>query len=147
LRSNVPEYAKHVFEGVDKEFYNRAKGKKGGIILGGDNYGQGSSREHAALCPMYLGVKAVVTKSFARIHLANLINFGIVPLTFKNPADYEAFAIGDTVTMEVGDLKGALFLENKTKGTKAEVVHTLSALDIEIIQAGGQLAHAKKHAK
>jgi aconitate hydratase len=146
LRSNVPEYAKHVFEGVDKEFFNRAREKMKGFILGGDNYGQGSSREHAALCPMYLGVQAVIVKSFARIHLANLVNFGILPLTFKNPEDYAKIDLNDTLSLDVGNLKADLLLENKTKGVKIPVVHPLSDLDIEILKAGGQLAYAKKQA-
>lgn len=95
LRSNVPEISKYVFEAVDKDFHKKALERKGGFIIAGDNYGQGSSREHAALAPKYLGVKAVIVKSFARIHLANLINFGIVPLTFKNPEDYNSIEVGD----------------------------------------------------
>jgi aconitate hydratase len=146
LRSNVPEYAKHVFEGVDKEFYNRAKTKGGGFIIGGDNYGQGSSREHAALCPMFLGVKAVVVKSFARIHLANLVNFGILPLTFKHPADYAKIAVGDELVLEVADLKSDLYLENRTKGDRIPVAHPLTDRDIEILKAGGQLSYVKQQA-
>jgi aconitate hydratase len=88
LRSNIPEISRYVFEWIDPEFSKRAKQKGGGFIVGGVNYGQGSSREHAALAPMYLGVKAVLAKSFARIHKANLVNFGIVPLEFANPEDY-----------------------------------------------------------
>ncbi|MBF0301259.1 MAG: hypothetical protein HQK51_21310 [Oligoflexia bacterium] len=95
LRSNVPEYSKHVFEPVDKEFYNRAKSKNGGYVIAGENYGQGSSREHAARCPSYLGVKAVIAKSFARIYLANLINFGIIPFTFVSVQDYDKIEMGD----------------------------------------------------
>lgn len=148
LRSNVPEYAKHVFEPVDPKFADRAKERKGGFIVGGENYGQGSSREHAALCPMYLGVKAVLVKSFARIHLANLINFGLLPLTFKNPADYEKIALGDHLVLDTRDLKGDLTIENKTKGVKIPVVAAnLTDRDIEILRAGGQLALAKKEAK
>ncbi len=145
LRSNVPEYAKHVFEGVDKTFYDRAKAEKGGFVIGGENYGQGSSREHAALCPMYLGVKAVITKTFARIHLANLINFGIVPLTFKNPDDYKKIEVGDQLKLELKDLGKELVLENVTKNAKILLTHTLSDTDKEILWAGGQLSHAKKH--
>lgn len=144
LRSNVPEYAKHVFEGVDPEFFNRAVAKKGGFIVGGENYGQGSSREHAALCPMYLGVKGVLVKSFARIHLANLVNFGIIPLTFKNPADYDQLSVGDLLELDIRDLKADLFVSNKTKGTKIPVAHPLSDQDIDILRAGGQLSYAKR---
>ncbi len=146
LRSNVPEYAKHVFESIDKEFAARAKAKQGGFIIGGENYGQGSSREHAALCPMYLGVKAVIVKSFARIHLANLVNFGIVPLTFQNPADYDKIDLNDHLHIDVSDLSRPLVLDNRTKGIKIPVVHSLSGRDIEILKAGGQLSLAKKQA-
>ncbi len=94
LRSNIPAISEYVFERVDPTFPARARAAGGGFIVGGANYGQGSSREHAALAPMYLGVKAVIVKSFARIHLANLINFGILPLTFANEADYDALTAG-----------------------------------------------------
>jgi aconitate hydratase len=144
LRSNVPEYAKHVFEGVDEKFYERAIEKKAGMIIGGENYGQGSSREHAALCPMYLGVNAVICKSFARIHLANLVNFGILPATFKNASDYDLIDLNDELKINVEDLNGELYLENVTKGKKMPLEHTLSAEDIEILKAGGRLSLAKK---
>ncbi|GAB4282077.1 MAG: aconitate hydratase [Candidatus Rifleibacteriota bacterium] len=146
LRSNVPEYAKHVFEGVDKEFYSRALAMKSGIIIGGENYGQGSSREHAALCPMYLGVQAVICKSFARIHLANLVNFGILPATFKNPEDYNKIEVGDELRINVESLDGELVLENLTKGVKIPLVHSLSDDDKIILKAGGKLPLAKKKA-
>lgn len=103
LRSNVPEYSKHVFEPIDPNFYERALSNKernvANIILAGESYGQGSSREHAALCPMYLGVEAVIAKSIERIHFTNLINFGIVPLTLANPEDYESLAEGDEIIL------------------------------------------------
>ncbi len=143
LRSNIPEIAKYVFEAVDPTFAQRAKAAGGGFIIGGDNYGQGSSREHAALAPKFLGVKAVITRSFARIHLANLINFGIVPLTFKNPADYDALEPGDELQVVIGDLRDHLVLRNLTDGTEAELVHTLSPLDAQILKAGGKLPWIK----
>ncbi|MBF0544964.1 MAG: aconitate hydratase [Candidatus Riflebacteria bacterium] len=143
LRSNVPEYAKHVFEGVDKEFANRAKAKNGGFIIGGENYGQGSSREHAALCPMYLGVKAVLVKTFARIHLANLVNFGILPLTFKNADDYSKISLSDHLEIDVSNLNGKLTVKNQTKNQSYEVAHSLSDREIEIIKSGGQLSYEK----
>jgi aconitate hydratase len=143
LRSNVPEISKYVFEALDSNFYNNAKEKNGGFIIAGDNYGQGSSREHAALAPKYLGVKAVIVKSFARIHLANLINFGIVPLTFKNPADYEKIEKGDELSVTIGDLKGEAKLKNITKNIDIEVVHTLSGFDAEILKVGGKLSWIK----
>lgn len=144
FRSNIPEISKFVFEAIDPDFYKKAKEADGGFIIGGENYGQGSSREHAALAPKYLGVKAVIVKSFARIHLANLINFGIVPLTFKNPADYDNLDEGDNLAVEIGDLKGNCILKNITKGTTIELEHTLSDMDAEILKTGGKLPWIKK---
>ena len=95
LRSNIPAISEHVYERVDKTFYKRCREKGGGIIIGSENYGQGSSREHAALAPRYLGVQIKIAKSFARIHRSNLINFGIVPLLFSDPSDYEKLKLGD----------------------------------------------------
>ena len=95
FRSNIPEISKFVFSSIDPEFYKRAIEAGRGVIIGGENYGQGSSREHAALAPMYLGIKAVIAKSFARIHRANLVNFGILPLIFRNPRDYDRIEQGD----------------------------------------------------
>ncbi len=143
LRSNIPAISKFVFESVDPDFYQRAIDGKGGFIIGGDNYGQGSSREHAALAPKYLGIKAVIVKSFARIHLANLINFGIVPLTFKNPEDYDLIDQGDELDVQIGDLKKEVLLENRTKGKRIELCHTLSSLDAEILKTGGKLPWIK----
>ncbi len=148
LRSNVPEYAKHVFEPVDPDFATRALEKKGGFLIAGGNYGQGSSREHAALCPSYLGVRAVICKSFARIHLANLINFGIVPLTFKNPSDYDKIEQGDQLAFERDKLDNKLFsLKNITKGTEIEVEHTLASTDVQIIKSGGTIASIRNENK
>lgn len=144
LRSNIPEISKHVFEAVDSGFHQRAQALQGGFIIGGENYGQGSSREHAALAPKYLGVKAVIVKSFARIHLANLINFGIVPLTFNNPDAYDSIDDGDQLEVVIGDLKGKCRLINHTKGTLIELLHTLSSLDAEILKAGGKLPWIKQ---
>ena len=135
---------KAVFEAVDENFYKRAIESSGGFIIGGENYGQGSSREHAALAPKYLGIKAVIVKSFARIHLANLVNFGIVPLTFKNPADYDRIELGDKLEIAIGDLKGEVKLKNITKGFEVELSHTLSALDAEILKIGGKLPWIKE---
>jgi len=143
LRSNVPAISKFVFEAVDSSFPERAQAAGGGFIVGGENYGQGSSREHAALAPKYLGVKAVIVKSFARIHLANLINFGIVPLTFVDPADYDKIDAGDALEAVIGDLRGAVKLVNKTKGASYALTHTLSPLDAEILKAGGKLPWIK----
>ncbi len=144
LRSNVPAISEHVFAPVDSEFPKRAKEAKGGFVVGGANYGQGSSREHAALAPMYLGVKAVITKSFARIHLANLINFGILPLTFVNEKDYNGIAQGDKLELAVKKMGETLVLKNKTKGTQCEVTHSLGERDIAILKAGGALGYVKQ---
>lgn len=143
LRSNVPEISKYVFEAVDPNFHKKALEKQGGFIIAGENYGQGSSREHAALAPKYLGVKAVIVKSFARIHLANLINFGIVPLTFKNPEDYDRIEVGDKLSVRIGDLRGEVVLINETKNIEIQLSHTLSELDAEILKIGGKLPWIK----
>jgi len=143
LRSNIPAISEHLFAGVDPTFASRAKAAGGGFIIGGENYGQGSSREHAALAPMYLGVKAVIAKSFARIHRANLVNFGILPLTFVNPADYDA--VGRDDRLEMADIRSRLkesptfVVENKTRGSKFEVGHSLTSRQVEIVLAGGML--------
>jgi len=146
LRSNIPKISEHVFEVVDAGFPARAKAKGGGFIVGGANYGQGSSREHAALAPMYLGVKAVLVKSFARIHLANLINFGILPLTFKNEADYDKVEAGDKLSFNSNDIVegGEFTLKNETKKLEIKITHPLDGRSIEIIKAGGALAYARE---
>ncbi|MFH1943266.1 MAG: aconitate hydratase [bacterium] len=145
LRSNIPAIAEHVFEVVDPTFASRAKAAGGGFVVGGANYGQGSSREHAALAPMYLGIKAVITKSFARIHLANLINFGIVPFTFINESDYDQIDQEDKLEIDVSHIeKLPVLLKNKTKGIDIPLSHSLSERDMELIKAGGSLAYAKK---
>ena len=144
LRSNVPAISQYVFESVDPTFPKRAKEAGGGFIVGGANYGQGSSREHAALAPMYLGVKAVIVKGFARIHLANLINFGILPLTFVNEADYDKIDRDDQLEFSTAGLeKGTLVLKNLTKKIEIPVKHSLTARDLEIVRAGGTLAYVK----
>lgn len=147
LRSNIPKIAEYVYYQVDPEFARRAKEKGGGIIVGGDNYGQGSSREHAALAPMYLGVKVVAVKSFARIHLANLINFGILPVTFSNPADYDSISQGDILEMlnfkEAVQSSETLEVENKKKGKKFNLRISLTPRQREIIIAGGLLNYTR----
>lgn len=144
LRSNIPEISKFVFEVVDAKFPERALDKNGGFIIGGENYGQGSSREHAALAPKYLGVKAVIVKSFARIHLANLINFGIVPLTFKDADDYDSIDLGDELEIVINDLTQAdVVLKNITKARECDLTHTLSDLDAKILKTGGKLPWIK----
>ena len=129
------------FEQVDKEFYNRAIKAQGGFIIGADNYGQGSSREHAALAPKYLNIKAVVVKSFARIHLANLINFGIVPLTFVDGSDYDKIEQGDRIEIDVSNLHSTVTLKNISKNSTHKLEHTLSERDISLLKAGGKLPY------
>ena len=146
-RSNVPKLSEFCFTVCDKEFPERAKALGGGIIVGGANYGQGSSREHAALVPLYLGIKAVVAKSFARIHMANLINFGIIPLTFKNPEDFEKIAEGDDIEIlgfanGIAD-KEELTLKDKTNGAEVTLVLAATARQREILLAGGLLNYTK----
>jgi aconitate hydratase len=147
LRSNIPEIAKHVFEVVDETFASRAIQKGGGFIVGGENYGQGSSREHAALAPMHLGIKWVLTKSFARIHKANLVNFGILPLTFENPEDYKKFDQHDHLRIKnvISLLKAnqPLVIENLTKNTTVTASYDLSDRAIDIILAGGLLNYTR----
>lgn len=151
LRSNIPAISEYVFVRVDPDFPKRAKEKKGGVIIGGDNYGQGSSREHAALAPMYLGVKAVIVKSFARIHHANLVNFGIPPLTFQNPADFDKFAQDDKI--ELPDLRKSIAtgqpvtVKNLTKGFETKLTYDLSPFATEVLMEGGLLNYTKKHAQ
>jgi aconitate hydratase len=148
LRSNIPEISKYVFRYVDAGFAERALKKGGGFIVGGDNYGQGSSREHAALSPRYLGVKAIIAKSFARIHLANLVNFGILPLTFVDRQDYSGVAQGDVLELDVKSLEKSLCVKNTSKGSRIKVDLSLSAVEKNIIKAGGKLAAIKaRHAR
>ena len=148
LRSNIPAISKYVFESVDPSFSERALKEKGGFVIGGENYGQGSSREHAALAPMYLGVKAVIAKSFARIHFANLINFGILPLTFENPSDYDKIEQGDelnapNILKELDERKPITFI-NKTKGNaEYKFKYNLTDRQVKIIKEGGLLNETK----
>ena len=142
-RSNIPKMSEFCFNVCDAEFPERAKKYGKSIIVGGVNYGQGSSREHAALVPLYLGVKAVIAKSFARIHKDNLINAGILPLTFTDPFDYDLLSLGDEI--EIYDLhssinSGKYTLINKTNGTKISLECVLSERQIEIVLAGGLIA-------
>jgi aconitate hydratase len=144
LRSNIPEISKHTFRPIDPTFAERTLQKGGGFIVGGENYGQGSSREHAALAPKYLGLKAVLVKSFARIHLANLINFGIVPLTFADKQDYDHIAQGDTLELDTSKLEKILNVKNTTTGALIPVECDLSEIDRAMILAGGKLAAIKQ---
>ncbi|WP_026889680.1 aconitate hydratase [Clostridium beijerinckii] len=146
FRSNIPYLAEYCFNTVDTEFPKRAKEFNGGFIIAGGNYGQGSSREHAALAPLYLGVKAVIAKSFARIHKANLINNGIVPMDFKNEADYDKIELTDDLKME--DIQAALEsgivkVKNLTKGTEFDATVDLTEKEIAVIKEGGRLNYVK----
>lgn len=152
LRSNIPKMAEHVFEQVDKEFPARAQKNGGGFIVGGENYGQGSSREHAALAPMYLGVKAVIVKSFARIHRQNLINFGILPLKLADAADYDKLNQMDQLeipairqTLEAGEHN--IVAVNKSTGETVNLTHDLSSRETQTALAGGRLNYIKLRAK
>ncbi len=148
LRSNIPAIAEYTFKGIDSEFAQRAKGKGGGFILGGNNYGQGSSREHAAIVPRYLGIMAVIARSFARIHRDNLVNFGILPLILADEGDYESIRQGDTI--ELKDIRRVLkkgdpvIVKNITRNIQVKVFHNLTPRQIDIILAGGLLNHTRE---
>jgi aconitate hydratase len=148
LRSNIPAIAEYVFHYVDPTFPKRAKEKGPGIIVAGENYGQGSSREHAAIAPMYLGVKAVAARSFARIHHDNLINFGLLPLRFTRPEDYDIFAQDDKIEL-LGvrtslKEKKPIKIRNLTKNKEAELTYDLTPRQIEILLAGGLVNYLKR---
>jgi len=152
LRSNIPAISEYVFSNIDSTFSKRAAAAKatgGGIIAGGENYGQGSSREHAAIGPMFLGIQAVIAKSFARIHRSNLINFGIIPLVFKNMEDYGRIEKGDRLLLR--NLETSLtgsqsyVVRNLSKDYSFEVSSSLNEREKEIILAGGLLPNTRKH--
>ncbi|HPX27296.1 MAG TPA: aconitate hydratase, partial [Treponemataceae bacterium] len=153
LRSNIPEISKFTFERIDTEFYTKAishqkNGGEGCFVVGGENYGQGSSREHAALAPMYLGVRAVIVKSFARIHKANLINYGIIPITFKNASDYDLIEQGDI--LKIDNIDAALKTGDNfsitiaRSGQKIEGLNGLDERSRTILQNGGLAVYTRK---
>lgn len=147
MRSNIPAIAEFAFSRYDSGFVTRAKALGKSFIVGGENYGQGSSREHAAITPMYLGVKAVIVKSFARIHKNNLINHGVLPLVFENPQDYDRISQEDVLV--ISDLRDQIASKrlkvfNKTKGYAFTTLLELSEDEVEIILCGGQLPYIKK---
>lgn len=147
LRSNVKEYAMQAtFRQVDGTFAERAVAHRDagdyGFIIGGDNYGQGSSREHAALCPRWLGIRAVIVKSFARIHVANLVNFGIIPLTFKDPADYDKIKQGDKIALDTSNLEGDITLD--IGGEKIPLEAAFDKDHVKTLRYGGALALFKE---
>ena len=147
MRSNIPLMSKYCYHRYDPEFSERAKKMGQSIIIGGENYGQGSSREHAAINPMYLGVRAVIAKSIARIHKGNLLNHGIIPMVFEDPADYDKLEMGDE--LEIQDLLNQMKTKkveviDKTKGIAFGVRLELSDNELEVISCGGQLRYLKK---
>ncbi|GLI37244.1 aconitate hydratase [Geobacter hydrogenophilus] len=147
FRSNIPAISQFVFEQLDPDFHTRAKEKGNGVVIGGENYGQGSSREHAALAPRYLGIRAKIVKSFARIHKANLVNFGILPLTFKNPADYDLVKQGDRLVFpDVRRLvaSGAAEIPVKVGGREIVTILEVSDRQRQELLAGGTLNFVKK---
>ena len=150
LRSNIPAISQHCFTVCDENFPKRAKELGSSIIVGGSNYGQGSSREHAALAPLYLGVKAVLVKSFARIHRANLVNAGILPLTFVNESDYDKISEGDKLELaniraDITAGKQEITLVNKTTGDNISVLCELTERQKDIILAGGLLDYTREN--
>ena len=148
FRSNIPYLSEFCFNTIDTEFPKRAKENNGGFIIAGENYGQGSSREHAALAPLYLGVKAVVAKSFARIHKANLINNGIIPMEFENGASYDNLELLDELKIEgIQDalVSGEAVIKNLTKGAEYKVKLDLTDKEVEVIKLGGRLNFVKNN--
>ncbi|MEN6478471.1 MAG: aconitate hydratase [Anaerolineales bacterium] len=150
LRSNIPALSEFVFTRVDPTFPERARAAGGGLVLGGENYGQGSSREHAALVPLYVGVRAVIAKSFARIHMANLVNVGILPLILQDPADHGRLAQGDRLRIanarEALLSGGPIIVQDLTRGLEVSTRVELSARQVQVMLAGGLLNYIKKQA-
>jgi aconitate hydratase len=153
-RSNIPKIAEFAFEGIDDSYAARAVESRydgGHVLIGGANYGQGSSREHAALAPRFLGLRAVLAKSFARIHWQNLVNFGVFPLTFADPADFDAVNPGDTLHFaglrSLSESDRTLTVENVTRETTFVVRHQLSPRQIEVLLAGGLINHVRSVAQ
>jgi aconitate hydratase len=146
-RSNIPYLSNFCFRQCDEHFAENCKAEGKGFIIGGSNYGQGSSREHAALVPLYLGIKAVIAKSFARIHCANLINAGIMPFTFSNPDDYDRISQGDVLELpsirEAIENGGEVVLTNKTKGEEYKLSYDYSDRQKSMILEGGLLNYTK----
>jgi aconitate hydratase len=148
LRSNIPRIAEFAFDIIDPTYATRAKQTGAHVVVGGSNYGQGSSREHAALGPQFLGLRAVVVKSFARIHAQNLINFGVLPLTFVDPADYARLQAGDVLRL-VGVRRALaeehkLVIENVTRQQSFQVGHSLSPRQVQFALSGGLINWMKE---
>ena len=150
MRSNIPLMSKYCYHRYAPDFAARAKEMKRSVIIGGENYGQGSSREHAAINPMYLGVKAVIAKSIARIHKGNLVNHGIIPMLFEDPSVYEHIELEDYI--EIENLLDQIptrriKVKDKTKGFEFYVTLDLTDNEIEVVLNGGQLSYLKKQLK
>jgi aconitate hydratase len=146
--ANIDAVASFIFKRLDPEFPSRALEKGGGWIVGGSNYGQGSSREHAAMGPMYMGIKGVIAKSFARIHKANLVNFGLLPLAFADPSVYDAIEQGDVLVADdvhAGIDRGRFTVRNETKGTTFDVEIDLTERERALLMAGGVLPYTRDH--
>jgi aconitate hydratase len=146
-RSNIPHLSEYCFEKIDKGFPIRCNDAGKCVIVGGENYGQGSSREHAALAPLYLGIKFVLAKSFARIHRSNLINSGILPLVFADPADYETLSLGDDLVIENAREQvenECIVVKNITKGIEYKTISNFSELEKKMILNGGKINTIKK---
>jgi aconitate hydratase len=150
FRSNIPEISRFTFSRIDKSFYDRAMVQQttGFFVVGGENYGQGSSREHAALAPRYLGLRAVIAKSFARIHAQNLVNFGIVPLTFTRTSDWNEIEQEDRLRMDnlINALKAdkPFEIQNLNKKRSYTVAFALSARQLDVLTAGGLINHIRR---
>ena len=145
LRSNIPAISEYVFKRTDPEFVKRIKSWGSGVIVGGENYGQGSSREHAALAPRFLGVRAVIAKSFARIHRANLINFGILPLILVDPDHYDLLDVFHRLSFSLEDLSAGGIIEifNEDAQKKIMVKNDLTQKELDIVKAGGTLEYVR----
>jgi aconitate hydratase len=151
LRSNIPAISEFLFNRIDTHFAERTKQLGGGFVVGGENYGQGSSREHAALAPMYLGIKVILTKSYARIHRSNLINFGVLPLTFEDPDEFSKIRQGDRLRItrlrNALQGEGLLMIENVTQKRMLKVSHGLNPRQRQILLAGGLLNYTRERTK
>ena len=147
-RSNIPFLSQFCFQVCDPDFPERAKAAGDGVVIGGSNYGQGSSREHAALVPMYLGIRCVIAKSFARIHIANLINAGILPLTFADPTDYDALDQGSRLTfrnLKEGIETGTVIMVDETTGKEVVLKGEFTQRQQQILLCGGLLNYTKEN--
>jgi aconitate hydratase len=148
FRSNIPKISEFVFERLDPSFPQRAREKQPGAVIGGENYGQGSSREHAALAPRYLGIRVKIVKSFARIHKANLVNFGIVPLVFKDPSDYDQLQQGDKLLiphLRTMIVRGAQVIPVEVNGRTFLTILDVSDRQRQELLAGGTLNYVRSN--